>query len=451
MIELILAKPRSRIIASMVKRMTVLLAISLIFSGCGGLSEVIDTLPASPTPDFGAASQLFGQASKLISEEKFQEALPLLEDAVELSPKDHLAWEGLALVYFQLGQYPDSIEAIETSLGIDESNASAWNILGATRLELGQCEQALPAFQKAIDLDISFAGAYSNMGNCYQDLGQYDKAVDAFGRAISIDPNDASYYYNRGNTYEASGNCENALSDYETAVSLDPNHADAYNNMSRCYQALGQYEEAIKNNDDAIHIRPDAQLYTNKSDILREMKRYEEALDAAQKAIALDEDFALAYSAQGTIYLLQGKLEDAIASFDIGLTKDNSKTTIWHNLGVAYYMLEEFEKAANAWREIIDLGNEGPEYAGALNNVASIYADKLETNLEEALQFAQRAVGLADTNSQKASYLDTLAWVHYKLGQCDEALKTIEEAVTFDENDTGISERLAIIKGQCNP
>jgi tetratricopeptide (TPR) repeat protein len=67
-----------------------------------------------------------------------------------------------------------------------------------------------------------------------------------------------------------------------------------------------------------------------------------------------------------------------------------------------------------------------------LNNVAwSIAADPTsnEVALGLALQLAERAA--AETDRQDAPILDTLAEVHFRLGEIDEAVTIIDEAIAL--------------------
>ncbi|MBQ2418803.1 MAG: tetratricopeptide repeat protein [Alistipes sp.] len=46
---------------------------------------------------------------------------------------------------------------------------------------------------------------------------------------------------------------------------------------------------------------------------------------------------------------------------------------------------------------------------------------------------AQRATALSQNN---ATYLDTLAWVYYKMGQYDEAKRYMQQAMSFDTENS---------------
>ena len=70
--------------------------------------------------------------------------------------------------------------------------------------------------------------------------------------------------------------------------------------------------------------------------------------------------------------------------------------------------------------------------AGALNALAW-YCAAADMYLEESLEAARRAVALEPENS---GILDTLAEVLFRLGQKDEAVKTIDRAIAIDPEDS---------------
>ena len=67
-----------------------------------------------------------------------------------------------------------------------------------------------------------------------------------------------------------------------------------------------------------------------------------------------------------------------------------------------------------------------------LNNYA-YFLSLEERDLEKALAMASRATALTDNNP---TYLDTHAWVLFKLGRVDEARKIMQQAVALDAQES---------------
>ena len=105
--------------------------------------------------------------------------------------------------------------------------------------------------------------------------------------------------------------------------------------------------------------RSDGEKYLDQGKEYFKESKYKEALFYFEKAEEFDIGEALKYS--GTIYLESGDPQKAIVKFDkylkIGKPSDNDRKMLLNDLGVAYFKLNEIEKAKIYWRQAADLGN----------------------------------------------------------------------------------------------
>lgn len=154
------------------------------------------------------------QALDLCNENKFDEALPLLEEIVKEEPQNSEAWRTLAQVHWLYQHetekaYDELIEALRCEpkniwalvlmgnlltkekddvehakqyydkvLEYYPDNAIAVNNIGATYMENKDYEGALPYLEKALELDDSYANSYYGLGLCYYKLERYEDAFD---------------------------------------------------------------------------------------------------------------------------------------------------------------------------------------------------------------------------------------------------------------------------------
>lgn len=73
-----------------------------------------------------------------------------------------------------------------------------------------------------------------------------------------------------------------------------------------------------------------------------------------------------------------------------------------------------------------------------LNNFAYSLAER-GIELDRALRMVQRAV---DEDPENSSYLDTIGWVYYKLGNYDKAKDFLYKAIEQDENNATLLNHL---------
>lgn len=109
--------------------------------------------------------------------------------------------------------------------------------------------------------------------------------------------------------------------------------------------------------------------------------------------------------------------------------ESKAKSSLWGSIGDQYYELGEDRKSYDAYYKALNLNMNN---AIVLNNFA-YHLSVNNKSLKQALQMAKRATELSPNN---ATYLDTLAWVYYKLGEYEQAKKVMQQAMSFDRENS---------------
>jgi len=129
------------------------------------------------------------QASKLIDQRRFKEAIELLEKALVSTPDnpDFHFWLGVA--YFRNGNHLEAEREFKTVTILDPSQARAHYNLGAVYFRQQKWDQAVDAFLKAAEIDPSQrAHLYLNIGLSYYKQGAANDAVIWFQMALQENP-----------------------------------------------------------------------------------------------------------------------------------------------------------------------------------------------------------------------------------------------------------------------
>jgi tetratricopeptide (TPR) repeat protein len=168
----------------------------------------------------------------------------------------------------------------------------------------------------------------------------------------------------------------------------------------------GHFDEAIRILEKLIstHKNIDAQIQI--ADMFRGEERYEEALEAYNKALTM---------LGGTI------------------------TAEYWNLafarGMVYERLKQWDKAEADLQTAL---NFQPDQPYVLNYLGYSWADQ-GINLDKAAAMIEKAVRL---RPEDGAIVDSLGWVYYRMGQYDKAVKTLERAIELDPTEAEINDHL---------
>jgi arylsulfatase A-like enzyme/Tfp pilus assembly protein PilF len=187
--------------------------------------------------------------------ERYAEAIPLYQKALELKPDHDLATINLANAYRQIGNVDASVLGYERYLQLDPKNAYVRYYLGELYTETGQLDRAEASFRKALELDPSMASAQNAVGVVALKRGDVDRAMQEIDAALRAKPDVRLAHFNRALIYEARGDFDRARTEYLAEIQRFPTSFKAYFNLGKLYERLGDrtkqldaYRAAIEQN-----------------------------------------------------------------------------------------------------------------------------------------------------------------------------------------------------------
>lgn len=173
-------------------------------------------------------------------------------------------------------------------------------------------------------------------------------------------PHDDAYYFEQGKTLMANGNYQEAINAFDQAIQLNKNHYAYYLLKGECLFYMAKYEEAIVTLNKSLSLQAtedgyylsafanmnsdhyleslqmidlaiglnnnSAEYYDIKGYVLTKLERYEEALNALNKGIQLNDENRMIYLLvqKGNVLIQLQRLEEAIYTFDVALTIEPS-------------------------------------------------------------------------------------------------------------------------------
>jgi serine/threonine-protein kinase len=334
--------------------------------------------------------------------ENLDMAIGLFDKALELDPDFALAYAGLGEAYWE--KY-------------DDTKQPEW------------VERATEATERAMKLDYSLSPVHTSLGTIYLGTGQLERAVASFDRAIALDEKSDDAYRGLASAYEAQGLMEKAEATYQRAIELRPDYWRGYSWLGVLYFRQGRYEDAVREFERVIELTPENQrAYTSLGGIYHYMGRFGDAEEMMTKSVTI-KPTGMGFSNLGTLYFFQGKYEEAVPMMEKAVELNPNDYLYWGNLADSYRWAKGLEtKSVDAYRKAVDLALKelevNPKNGSVIGSLATYWA-KLGQK-DNALRRIDQALELASENANVV--FDSLLTFEI-VGERERALEALEQAL----------------------
>ena len=276
--------------------------------------------------------------------------------------------------------------------------------LAWSRLTEPSLQQAIAEFEKALALDPRYALAHVGIADSYATLAvfgmmrprdAFPRAREAAQRALEIEPELAAAHATLGHiAVQHELDWQVGMAEFDRAIALDPSYARTYHWRGISYGMHGATERALVDFQRARQLEP---LWiaprAATGNVLFYARRYREAIDVLDEALAFDDRADNARTYRARAYLHSGKRDLALAEF-LKLREHGARTPgSFGDLGQALAMLGRTGEARAELRRVLQL--EKQQYVPALD-IATIYASLGE--LDQAFPWLERAYADRSTN-----------------------------------------------------
>lgn len=241
--------------------------------------------------------------------------------SIELDPENDFYLGVRAEILLAMGDWPMALEDLNRAIEIGAEEVWYYDQLAAIYAwELGEFDQAISYFNQAIDLEPTAGWRYNDRAIINRELGNIDAALIDHEEAINLNPDDVWNYLHRAITYrDYLGDFGAVMDDYDRALDIDPTHPDVHGERGYFFQyIIGDYDSALAEYDQALQSNPeDANLFTRRAILLREISDIDSALADHQQAILLNPKDSWSFLERGiTVRDFVGDPISALADFD---------------------------------------------------------------------------------------------------------------------------------------
>ncbi len=173
------------------------------------------------------ADKDFIKATRLYNEQKYQEALPVFEEALKLNPENWAYYFNLGLTYKKLNKIPEAKEAFKKAVELNPQSFSSNKEMGELLAKDGDFAGAAGYYRQAAEINPDDPDGYYNLGVCLINLGQAEEALSQFQKTVELKPDYAEAYFQLGSLYISQNKTQEAISSLEKFLELAPQNDKA--------------------------------------------------------------------------------------------------------------------------------------------------------------------------------------------------------------------------------
>ncbi len=432
------------------------------------------------------------------------QSLEFADRALALEPSDARALWLKGAAQFNLGRAPEALQSLEAAVAADSDQVEYLRTLGRVGEELNRYDVVARAYRRAVAVDGEDSESWFQLAAAEARMGHFESARRALAETMANNPMRPGIFFLQGWIEEGLGEPDKAIDLYREHLKVHANDDVARRRLANLLVGARRYPEAYReaqtlgrshpDDSDVSELEADLAFKLGRGsegeqaltrlgslapddpenlglriEVLARNKRGAQAvglarawserhdrdfrgpmLSARAHQIAGEKEAALADARRAAEmapdslapHLLLGRLEqldkqwaEAAAVWAEVRRAHPSRLDVGLDLAYCREQMGNIEGAEQAARDVLAAA---PADANALNFLGYLLADH-DLKLEEAEGLIQKAMVQEPDNG---AYLDSMGWVHYRLGRLEEARHELERAVRLSGGDPVVREHL---------
>ena len=359
------------------------------------------------------------------------------------------AW--LALLLMMLAGWRSVGSAQDSSITPKTQSSSALVEDARKLIQSGHPQDALSLLQQA-DLRGSEASEIHTLkGICFAVLAKPIESTEEFDQAIALRPNSAPVYLSSGLAAASLNNLDRAIGQLSTALQLDPNLPGARYSYALVLARASKYADSEKQLDiELASKRPKAESAVNlwklKGRDAFYQKKWQNAIEAYNKVLQFEPDYAEAYSATGESLFALNRTSESLVALRKAVALDPEDAPAHATLGKVYQEDGDLDKAIPEFEAAMRLRPADREATFRLFRIYISKGDKTDAaRLERHLQDLAASNITDSLNESKATALNNTGIELEKQGDYASALNHYEEAAQADATNIIFERNAALL------
>ena len=373
--------------------------------------------------------------------ERYDEAIATLEDLEKIVGITDVISEQKKQIYLQQGDLDKAVEEMEKLIKTYPKNMDYQGTLAQIYMVNGLEKEALKVYDKMLKTAPDDPRPNLDLAQYYKEQRDFKKSIFHLKKAM------------QSPQLEIDKKIGVLLSLYDASVGDTALRAESYEmldaiveqnpNDPKGYAIYGDFLSRDLNNEEALKMYKKATRLEggNIFDIWEQILLIEiqaEMWDSlavdGPEAVSLFPNRPLPYFFSGIAFNMTGQQSEAVDYLENGLNyvigNPRLKEQFYTQLADVYHRMEDHKQSDAYFEKVLTLNESN---ATALNNYA-YYLSVRGEQLEKALKMSERSNALSADN---AIFLDTWAWILYRMENYEKALEIIERAMKHGGQKSG--------------
>ncbi len=368
------------------------------------------------------------------------ETIATVKELIELNPVSIELKKILIESYIKTAKYEEAIQLTNETLELFPFDANLLEYKANALVQLGKWDEGAKEYTSlvgnpSIPFDSKLQIGLALFRQSLKDTSLLKYAKDIFTK-LDKDSLDYQVKIYLGEIAVKEFDDSTAIENFRIATQLAGWNPEIWMRLGGLLFDNQRYTETAEEMDKALKNFPDdfiLNIYMGLS--LSQENNHKEAEPYLEKTVELQPEDLTALSAYGfTLYSLN-RNDEALTVLEKANSIDESNINILGILGLIYDSKEMYDKSDSIYSKAVQIDSEN---STVLNNFAYSLAER-GIDLDRALTMVSKALEQEPDNS---SFLDTIGWVYFQLGDYEKAKEYIEKSLEADSNSATVLEHL---------
>jgi len=369
-----------------------------------------------------------------------KETITTVEELIKLNPSDLLLQKLLIESYIKIKDFEKALSKVNESLTSFPDDESLIDLKGRIFIQQGKWQDASDVYMKLVKSKNISIEDKLKIGTSFYFQSEKDSTTLNIAKQIflevSKDTSDWQVNAYLGEIELRSHKNESAIEYFKTAAKLAEWNAQVWVRLGGLLFDTKKYKDAIEYmskasekfpNDFAVNLIYGLSLSTENQHL--------KAKEALEKAFKLNPDDVTVLSALGyTLNQLKNDKE-ALLHLNKALIIEPNNIQVISVLAMIHESQKEYQISDSLYTSALKIDSAN---VLIMNNFAYSLAER-NIRLQEALTMSKKAI---DAEPKNSSYLDTIGWIYFRLGDYKKAKKNIEEAVKIESKNATLLDHL---------